>query len=71
MNPEIIVIVLIVLVGGAVLLVLPYWFIFGKAGFAPALSLLMLIPLVNVVMLYVLAFSEWPILKQQQKQGVT
>jgi len=68
MNPEIFLIVLILL-AVAVLLVLPYWFIFRKAGFDPYLSLFMLIPLVNFAMLYYLAFTEWPILKQQQKQA--
>jgi branched-subunit amino acid transport protein AzlD len=71
MNPEIILIVLIIIVGGAVLFVLPYWSIFRKAGFDPYLSVLMLIPLVNIAMLFYLAFSEWPILKQQQKQAGT
>jgi hypothetical protein len=42
-----------------VVLVVPFWMIFKKAGFAGALSLLMFIPLVNLVMLYVLAFSNW------------
>jgi len=39
--------------------VIPYWKIFSKAGFAGALSLLMIIPLVNLIVLYVIAFSEW------------
>lgn len=39
--------------------VVPYWQIFKKAGFAPALSLLALIPLVNIVVLYYVAFSDW------------
>jgi hypothetical protein len=42
----------------------PFWKIFKKAGFAPALSLLMILPLMNVVMLFFLAFSEWPALKK-------
>jgi hypothetical protein len=71
MNPEIVLIVLIIIVGGGVLIVLPYWSIFRKAGFDPFLSLFMLIPLVNIAMLFYLAFSEWPILKQQQKQAGT
>lgn len=37
----------------------PYWQIFRKAGFAPALSLLMIVPLVNLVLLYYIGFSEW------------
>jgi hypothetical protein len=40
---------------------IPYWFIWKKAGFSPWLSLLMLLPLLNIVMLYVLAFSEWKV----------
>lgn len=41
--------------------IIPYWMIFKKAGFAPALSLLTLIPGVNLIVLYVIAFSEWKI----------
>jgi hypothetical protein len=37
----------------------PIWQIVKKAGFSPALSLLMFIPLVNLVMLYVFAFCNW------------
>lgn len=43
----------------AVLAIVPFWFIFDKAGFKPALSLLMVIPVVNLVMLYILAFHDW------------
>jgi hypothetical protein len=41
--------------------IIPYWVIFKKAGFAPALSLLVLIPLVNIIVLYVVAFSDWKV----------
>lgn len=41
------------------IIVIPYWRIFSKAGFAGALSLLMVVPLVNLIILYVVAFSEW------------
>ena len=40
-------------------LIIPYWKIFSKAGFSGWLSLLILIPLVNLIVLYVVAFSEW------------
>ena len=50
----------------AVIVLIPYWRIFGKAGFQSALGLLMVIPVVNVIMLYYLAFSDWPSLKQNQ-----
>jgi hypothetical protein len=41
--------------------VIPFWKIFSKAGFAGALSLLMIVPLVNLIVLYIVAFSEWKI----------
>ncbi|MDE1155264.1 MAG: hypothetical protein PW735_05975 [Acidobacteriaceae bacterium] len=46
---------------GAAILIVPFWQIFKKAGMSPALSLLMVVPLANLVMLYVLAFSQWKI----------
>jgi hypothetical protein len=42
------------------LIILPFWFIFSKAGHSRWLSLLMVVPMVNIVMLYFLAFSTWP-----------
>ncbi len=41
-----------------------YWRVATKAGYAGALSLLMFLPLVNLVMLLIFAFSEWPIEKE-------
>jgi hypothetical protein len=38
--------------------IVPFWPIFRKAGFSGALSLLMLVPGVNLVLLYVVAFSR-------------
>lgn len=46
--------------------VLPFWFICKKAGFHGALSLLMLVPVANLVLPFVLAFAEWPALKAKQ-----
>jgi uncharacterized membrane protein len=43
------------------LTVLIYYFIFKRTGMNPWLSLLMLVPIANLVMLLILAFSEWPI----------
>lgn len=50
----------------ALLVVVPFWFIFKKAGFHGALSLLMLVPVANIVMPFFLAFSDWPVLKGRQ-----
>jgi hypothetical protein len=37
----------------------PFWTIFKKAGFSPWLSLLMFFPLINLITIWVVAFSEW------------
>jgi len=41
-------------------IVVPCWRIVSKAGYAGAWALLVLIPLVNVILLWVFAFSRWP-----------
>lgn len=46
---------------GVVLVIIPMWFIWKKAGFTPWLSLLSILPMINLIMLYVLAFSEWKV----------
>ena len=43
-----------------VLIILPFWFIFSKAGYSRWLGLFMVVPIVNIVLLYYLAFSTWP-----------
>jgi hypothetical protein len=43
-----------------ILLIIPFWRIFAKAGFNPALSLLTVIPIANLVVVYYVAFSRWP-----------
>jgi hypothetical protein len=51
-----------------ILSVLPFWKIFGKAGFSPWLSVLMLVPVVQIVLLYFIAFADWPALQQPNRQ---
>lgn len=51
-----------------IVMMIPYWFIWKKAGFAPWLSLFMLFPLLNLIMLYVLAFSDWKVIPVAQLQ---
>ena len=38
--------------------------IFSKAGYSWALGLLMLIPIVNIIMAFYLAFADWPVHKE-------
>ena len=44
-----------------------YCKIFSKAGYSWALGLLMLVPIANIVMPFVLGFGNWPILKELQQ----
>ena len=44
----------------AAIVVVPFWRICEKAGYSGALSLLILVPLVNVGLLYFLGFANWP-----------
>ncbi len=52
---------LFVLIGMAIVIV-PFWFICKKAGFSPWLSLLNLIPLGNLILIYILAFADWKVM---------
>jgi len=60
--PELIVIVVI-----GILVVVPFWKIFTKAGYSGGWSLLMLIPVISIVILFYLAFAEWPIQRELKK----
>jgi len=44
-----------------VVIVLPNWKIFSKAGFSGWLSLIMIVPFINILLGYYLAFVKWPI----------
>jgi len=52
-----------------VLTILIFWKIFSKAGYSGWLSLTMLIPIVNLVVLLYVAFAEWPISRQSKEQS--
>jgi hypothetical protein len=52
---------------GALLTVIPFWKICQKAGFPPPLSLLMLVPIANVVLPFYIAFAQWPALSNGQQ----
>ncbi|WP_210240186.1 hypothetical protein [Amaricoccus solimangrovi] len=44
-------------------LIVPYWKLWSRTGHSGAWALLMLIPLANIISLWVLAFKEWPALR--------
>jgi hypothetical protein len=56
----------IIIVVCLAILIVPFWFICKKAGFSPWLSLLNIVPLGNLVLLYVLAFAEWKVVPAPQ-----
>ena len=45
---------------GAIIGIIPFWRICARVGYSPWLSLLVAIPLVNIIFVYFLAFSAWP-----------
>ena len=49
----------------AAVIIIPFWQILSKAGYSRWLSFLMLLPFVNLIALYVLAFSGWPALRNK------
>lgn len=53
-----------------VVFVLPCWKIVSKAGFSGAWALLALVPVVNVIMLWVFAFASWPNNNSPQQKRV-
>jgi hypothetical protein len=52
-----------------IIVVIPFWRLTTRAGFAGWLSLLMLLPLANVGFLYFLAFAEWPVLEDKSQRA--
>lgn len=44
----------------AIIFVIPTWRIVERAGYHGAWALLVLVPLVNIIALWVFAFSQWP-----------
>jgi len=50
---------------GALLTIIPFWKICTKAGFPGPLSLLMLVPIANIVLPFYIAFAQWPVLRDK------
>lgn len=44
-----------------------WWKIFSKAGYNGAMSLLLLVPIANIVVICMLAFGRWPILDELER----
>ena len=55
--------VIFAVVMSILLTVIPFWQICKKAGFHPALSLLMLVPFGQLILPFYIAFANWPALR--------
>jgi len=53
----------------AAIAVVPFWRLCARVGYSPWLSLLIVVPLVNLGFIYYLAFSEWPSSKGAATSG--
>lgn len=60
----IIIVVVLVSLASTILTAIVCCKISSKAGYNWALGLIMLVPVANVILLLILAFSEWPIQKE-------
>jgi len=69
--------VIFISLAATILTIVIYCKIFSKTGYSWALGLLMLVPIANIIMLFILAFSDWPVhkelrlLRQQQNKAQT
>jgi hypothetical protein len=59
-------IILVVTIICLAIIIIPFWFICKKAGMSPWLTLLNILPLGNLVLIYVLAFAEWKVVPAPQ-----
>ncbi|MGE0023153.1 MAG: hypothetical protein AB7S70_05910 [Hyphomicrobium sp.] len=50
----------LLLLAYCVLMIVPFWRIFPRAGWPSALSLLMPVAPINFILLWALAFKRWP-----------
>jgi hypothetical protein len=53
------------------ILIIPFWQLFSKAGYSAWWSLTMVVPVANLVALYILAFSDWPSLQKSPEASVS
>lgn len=58
--------ILLILALNVVLVVWPFCRIFSRAGYPWAFGILMIVPIANIIMPFVLAFGDWPIFRKQR-----
>ena len=55
---------------GALITVIPFWKICDRVGLPAPISLLMLVPLANLILPFYIAFTKWPVEENKQGPGV-
>ncbi len=53
----------------AIVVVVPAWRICQRTGYPGWLGLLILVPLINLGLLYFIAFSDWPADRKERQDG--
>lgn len=53
---------------GAILILYPIGRILGRIGFSPFWSIVAVVPLVNLIGLWVMAFTDWPRIDRERPQ---
>lgn len=43
--------------------IFPHWKMFQRAGYSGALSLLLILPIINIIVLFWFGLSDWPALR--------
>lgn len=60
---------LIIVVLMTVIFIFPFWMIASKAGFPGWISLAILVPFLNIALLFFLALADWPALRQSPQSS--
>ncbi|HYW11414.1 MAG TPA: hypothetical protein VE871_05635 [Longimicrobium sp.] len=60
---------LVILLFTLIVPLIPAWRIVSKAGYPGAWSLLLFVPVINLIAIFVFAFSEWPLERRATGRG--
>ena len=66
-GPMEIIVIFFILTFASILPMIVFWKICSKAGFPGVLSLLMIVPIGNIILPLYLAFAKWPALKNDNQ----
>ncbi|MCE5333604.1 MAG: hypothetical protein LLG06_03350 [Desulfobacteraceae bacterium] len=58
---------LLLILATGVLALLPFWIIIRRTGLPGPLSLCLLVPVLNLIILYYVAFARWPAVEARKR----